>query len=90
MCNFRNGTNCRLRRHTVNAHKNTAYWLPECFPREKLKIALRPLCFAGLTLVCVAPLLPAAHSPEIQFANRQKASGIQFVLDNSPTPRTNP
>jgi enediyne biosynthesis protein E4 len=51
-----------------------------------LKIALRPLCFAGLTVVCVAPLLPAAHSPEIQFANRQKASGIQFVLDNSPKP----
>jgi enediyne biosynthesis protein E4 len=59
--------------------------------RSTSRLARSP-CFtarwaAGVVAVLMlAPLLSAAASSEIQFVNRQKESGIQFVLDNNPTP----
>jgi hypothetical protein len=65
--------------------------------REWISIPLRNSCFRtsfkcaleclALASVLVTLLMPSAAQDKsaIQFVNRQKASGIQFVLDNSPT-----
>jgi enediyne biosynthesis protein E4 len=40
---------------------------------------------SGLSLVWLIPRLTAAEPAAIKFTNRQKTSGIPFVLDNCPT-----
>ena len=59
--------------------------MKSCTRRSFLKIASRRLLLAGLCATRMSPRLTAEDASEIQFINRQKASGIQFVLDNCPT-----
>src|SRR6202166_709409 len=46
---------------------------------------LGSLASFGLIFVLLSSLYPATGQTGIKFVNRQKASGIQFVLDNCPT-----
>ena len=56
--------------------------------RKNILISMKRLWATGLIVVLVAPHLDvwAAEPSRIQFENREKQSGITFVLDNGTTP----
>jgi len=57
-------------------------------PRKHILISMKRLWASGLIVVLIVPHLDAwaAEPLRIQFENRQKQSGVIFVLDNGTTP----
>jgi enediyne biosynthesis protein E4 len=57
-------------------------------PRKHILISMKRLWASGLIVVLIVPHLDAwaAEPLRIQFENRQKQSGVTFVLDNGTTP----
>src|ERR1700680_1997103 len=56
------------------------------FVRDTFVLYSKQLTAEVLAILLLASPLAAAAPSEIRFANRQKESGVQFVLDNDPTP----
>jgi hypothetical protein len=55
------------------------------FGGEWLQAVSRHLVVVVLSLTCLIPELAAQDASAIKFVNRQKSSGVEFVLDNYPT-----